>query len=331
MNDPLSERGPWLGRRLACVGAFQPPTLADAFVIETALRCSPTVQVLLFTAPGDPIDPLLRATWLQELAPRAGIVPVEVAAGAGPGPRGLVELNELLACSALVRPEAIVGPGLRDRALARALGLAYLPVDVDPLAIAPAGILARPLAHWDALPPAVRAHYLVRVVVMGPESTGKTTLTRDLARAYDTTWTSEYLRIHLDAKGGACEPADLPLVVAGHAATEHVAARVARRVLFCDTDPLMTAVYSRFYYGHVPPWLDEAAGARRAHLTLLLDCDVPWVADPQRDAPHARETILGLCREELERRQLPYVLIRGSWPERLAAARAAVDGSLREP
>ena len=123
---------------------------------------------------------------------------------------------------------------------------------------------------------------------MGPESTGKTTLARDLARHYGTVWLPEYLRIWLDAKGAVCEPEDLPKVVAGHQAAEAALARHANRVLFCDTDPLMTAVYSGFYYGHVPAWLDAAASARRADAYLLLDADVPWVPDPHRDMPHRR-------------------------------------------
>jgi nicotinamide riboside kinase len=311
------------------VGRYLPPTLADQVVVDAALQWSSSVQVLVLTSRHDPIDPLLRVAWLQDMAPSAGIVPVQ----AEPGPDGggeLVELRELLASSDLVRPEGLVGPGLRDRALAAALGLPYLPVDTAPWEVDRRDVLARPLAHWAALPGPVRAHYLVRVVVMGPESTGKTTLASDLSAHFATTWTSEYLRLYLDAKASACEPDDLPLVVAGHVAVEAAAARRATRVLFCDTDPLMTAVYSRFYYGHLPEWLDEAASARRADHYLLLDCDVPWVADPQRDAPHARQEILALCRDELERRHLPFTLVSGAWDRRLASARQIVDGLLRE-
>ena len=176
----------------------------------------------------------------------------------------------------------------------------------------------------------MRADLYKRVVVMGPESTGKTTLAADLARRYDTVWVGEYLRLWLDAKGAACEPGDLPAVVAGQQACEEALARRANRVLFCDTDPLMTAVYSRFYYGTLPAWLDEAASARRADAYLLLDCDVPWVPDPQRDMPHRRHEIRDLCQEELERRGLPWQLIRGSWTERFSAACRVVDELLPE-
>lgn len=328
---PRDLLAPWQGRRLACAGGFLPPTVVDEIVLDAARAWSPNVQVLMLASSDDAIEPLRRVAWLQELAPQAGIVPVDVASPAGGGLHGLAELRELVTASSGVRPEALVGPGLRDRALASALGLAYLPVDVGPWdGLVAAEVLRRPLTNWDALPAAVRPHFLKRVVVLGPESTGKTTLAGDLAQAFGTSWVGEYLRVYLDAKGGVCEPDDLPRVVAGHWVMEATLARRARRVLVCDTDPLMTAVYSRFYYGTLPAWLDDAASVRRADHYLLLDCDVPWVADPHRDAPHARDVILGLCREELERRGLPFTLVRGGWDQRLAAARALVGSLLRE-
>lgn len=328
---PRDVLAPWQGRRLAYAGEFLPPTVVDETVLDAARAWSPHVQVLLLASADDALEPLRRVAWLQELAPQAGIVPVDVAPTGDGARRGLAELRELVTSSSVARPEALVGPGLRDRAFAAALGLAYLPVDVGHWdGLDATEVLKRPLAHWDALPAAVRAHFVKRVVVLGPESTGKTTLAGDLAREFGTVWVGEYLRLYLDAKGGVCEPDDLPRVVAGHWAMEAALARRATRVLVCDTDPLMTAVYSRFYYGTLPAWLDDAASARRADHYLLLDCDVPWVADPYRDAPHARDVLLGLCREELERRGLPFSSIRGNWGQRFAAARAIVGSVLRE-
>lgn len=309
------------------VGEFQPPTALDEVTLAVARAMSPCVQVLLVTRPGDPVAPLRRMAWLQDLAPWAGIVPLEVDDALNTLD-AVADLRDLLATSTLLRPDAVIGPGRRDIAIARALALPYLPVDAGMTVPDSSALLADPLSHWEVLPAPARAHFVRRVVLLGPESSGKTTLARELADEYGTAWVPEFLRAYLDAKGTAPEPADLPRVVEGHVAHEAVLARRANRVLFCDTDPLMTAVYSRFYYGEVPQWLEDAAGARRADHYLLLNSDVEWVPDPQRDAPHAREVIVELCLDELEKRDLPFTVVSGDWEKRRARARAVVDALL---
>ncbi|MBL8143852.1 MAG: ATP-binding protein [Acidobacteria bacterium] len=169
------------------------------------------------------------------------------------------------------------------------------------------------------------------VVVFGPESTGKTTLAGDLAAHYATTWAPEYLREYLERKGGACTPDDLPHVVAGQRASVARAAAQACRVVISDTDPLMTLVYSRWYYGEVPAWLADEVNASPPDLYLLLDVDVPWVPDAQRDEPGHRQELLDACVTALEERHRRYVWIRGTWDERRRAAIAAIDALLAGP
>jgi nicotinamide riboside kinase len=113
-------------------------------------------------------------------------------------------------------------------------------------------------------------------------------------------------------------------------AREHVAmaddgALLATRVLVLDTDLLSTVIYSRHYYGVVPPEVEALEGARRADLYLLCDVDVPWVGDGIRDRPTNREAMLALFREALEMRQLRCVPVSGDWPDRWETARSAVE------
>jgi NadR type nicotinamide-nucleotide adenylyltransferase len=216
--------------------------------------------------------------------------------------------------------------------LARRLGARHVPVDRSRELVPVSGtaIRERPLAHWRYLPPPVRPYFVKRVVLFGPESTGKTTLARELARHYDTQWVSEYARGYLDHKGARFEADDFPLFVRGQHAAEDALARQANRVLFCDTDGLTTVIFHRLFYGSAPEQLVAAADARRYDLYLVLDVDVPWVADPQRDGPGDREALRDLYLGELAARGRPHVLLRGSWPDRFQAACAAVDALLQQ-
>lgn len=316
------------GARLVTVGRFLSPTRADDVLLSFATHGPWNLTILVLTAPHDPITFEARRDWLQARAPRAAVRSVAIAAPAGI-PRAAADATwgadganwspgaDEAVLHAAVGADAVIGLWPGESSLARRIGCPFIPVEV-PWGTSTSALVRGAWATHHAVPGPIPD--VARVVVMGPESTGKTTLVRDLARHYRTLGLGEYLRAWLDAKGAACEPADLPCVVAGHQASEAAVAPYARRVLFCDTDPLMTAVYSRFYYGTLPQWLDRAASARRGGLYVLLDCDVPWVPDPQRDMPHRRDEILDLCREELETRHLSWVLVRGSWEERFSAA-----------
>ncbi len=102
-------------------------------------------------------------------------------------------------------------------------------------------------------------------------------------------------------------------------------ARRANRILFCDTSLLLTMIWSEVLFGACPTWIQQAA-RRRYDLTLLLDVDVPWIDDDQRYFPdqHQREAFFRRCRSELDQLGHPYVIIRGDYAERTAAAIDAV-------
>nr|MDQ6926710.1 ATP-binding protein [Candidatus Eremiobacteraeota bacterium] len=165
-------------------------------------------------------------------------------------------------------------------------------------------------------------------VIIGSESTGKTTLARDLAARFETVWVPEFARAYLDAKlaekNETLDVSDIEPIARGQVGAEDAGARAANRVLFLDTNLISTALYAQHYYRTCPDWIDRAAGERRADLYLLTDIDVPWVADSQRDHPHMRDHMHALFTSSLERRALPYVRIGGSFEERF---RRAVDAT----
>ena len=105
---------------------------------------------------------------------------------------------------------------------------------------------------------------LVKVVLFGPESTGKTTLSRHLAHHYNTVWTPEFAREYLQKKWNqerkTCEVEDLLPIAIGQMKLENRLAKKADKVLICDTDLLETKVYSEeFYGGFVDPRLDKSS------------------------------------------------------------------------
>jgi len=210
--------------------------------------------------------------------------------------------------------------------LAAEVGAKFIPVDVGRALVPISGtaIRTQPLQHWKYIPDCVRPYFVKRVCIFGPESTGKSTLARDLAARFDTVYVSEFARGLLDLTGGRCDASDIPLIARGQAAAEDSLVRRANRVIFCDTDILLTTVWSETLFGDCPTSVREMALQRNYDLYLLLDVDVPWVDDAQRFLPHHRQEFFNRCREVLDQNGRRYVVIRGSWAERLETSIAAV-------
>lgn len=168
----------------------------------------------------------------------------------------------------------------------------------------------------------------VVVVLTGSESTGKSVLARELAEHYSATSCSEYVRQYLDTRGGTLDATDVEPIALGQIALEDVHAPAAGALVIQDADLVSTVVYARHYYGSCPQWIVDAAVSRRADLYLLMNIDIPWVADPQRDRGHMREAMHALFAATLREIGAKYVQIGGNWNQRKRLAIEAIDLTL---
>lgn len=170
----------------------------------------------------------------------------------------------------------------------------------------------------------------LKIVLFGPESTGKTTLSRQLARHYNSVWVPEYAREYLQNKWNkerkTCETRDLLPIAIGQMRLENELAKKTDTVLFCDTDLMETKVYSEAYYcGTCDPILQKFALKNTYDLYFLTYIDVPWEADDLRDKPNEREKMFQAFERALIDNNRPYVLLKGNKKERLTSAIKHVD------
>ena len=171
---------------------------------------------------------------------------------------------------------------------------------------------------------------IIKVVLFGPESTGKTTLSKQLARYYNTVWAPEYAREYLQKKWNnerkTCEADDLIPIAIGQMELENRLATKADKVLICDTDLLETKVYSEEYYGgFVDPILDKASIENAYDLYLLTYIDTPWEEDDLRDRPELRREMFAAFENALKKHHRPYILLQGNKETRLKTAVKAID------
>lgn len=172
---------------------------------------------------------------------------------------------------------------------------------------------------------AQRPSSCLKIVIFGPESTGKTTLSEDLSNHFGAPMVREFMREYLqekwDSEKTICEPEDILPIARGQMASENELAQKADELLICDTDLLELKVYSEAYYdGYCDPELLKHALNNHYDLYFLTYIDVPWIPDDLRDKPHDREGMFQRFRNTLDQHQKPYFILKGDRKERFRNA-----------
>ena len=168
------------------------------------------------------------------------------------------------------------------------------------------------------------------ICILGAESTGKTTLAQTLARHFDCPWVPECLRLFCQEQGRTPRRDEQAQLMAQQCQAELLARARAEQqgapFVFCDTAPLLTAIYSNYIFSDTS-LLPQGRSLHASYaLTLLLAPDIDWVADGlQRDGEHVRAPVHRLIEQELAALALPFVQIAGVGDKRLVDALRAVE------
>lgn len=263
------------------LGKFMPLHAGHVHMLRVAEQMSERLTIMVCSQPTDPIDGMLRATWVRDLFPNAEIVHL-----AEPIPQEPSEHPDFwniwrTTIKQLVQMpiDGVFASETYGWRLACELDARFIPVDRNRSMVSVSGTAIRenPYQHWQYLPEPVKAFYSKRVAIVGPESVGKSTLAKRLAEHFDTLWVEEYARQLFDelVEAGKRAPgefreSDLTLVAQGQQAIEESLAARAHKVLFTDTDVLTTMTWSDYLYDRHALWFEEVAQSNQYDLTLLL-------------------------------------------------------------
>lgn len=180
---------------------------------------------------------------------------------------------------------------------------------------------------------------LKKIVVIGPESTGKSTLCEELAQRYETTWCPEFAREYLLTNGKNYDYEDLLTIAKGQLALEQeytdtlenqsitMLENGGHLPLFIDTDMYVMKVWSEFVFGNCHRFILDEIVKREYDLYLLCNVDLPWVADELREYPDidSRKKLYRIYKDLMINQAVPWIDISGPSEERLQKAIAAVD------
>ncbi|MGK5065225.1 AAA family ATPase [Janthinobacterium sp. LB3P112] len=332
-----------LYKRGLVVGKFCPLHQGHELLIKRAQDACEELLVVSYTKPEFPgYEPARRERWLRALFPQAQIVVLDDArlatlCGARGMPARALPHNDAdgdehrhfmgwLCWTVLALPVDAVftsedyGPGFA-RVLERHFAsgpVAHVSVDQARTVVPVSGTLARqdPHAHSAFLSPIVRADFVMRVCVLGGESSGKTTLTQALARRFETAWVAEYGRELWESQDGVLAYDDLLKIGREQLRREAQALLAARRWLFCDTSPMTTYFYCLEMFGRAEQELAQLA-EHRYDLVLLCTPDFPFIQDGTRRDEDFRARQHAWYQTELARRGIAFFNVSGAVDERL--------------
>lgn len=290
------------------------------YLIDFAKNYSDILDVIVCTLESEPIDWSLRYNWVKNLFPQVNVH--HYGEDIPQYPHEHEDFWDLWKNAIKSKvPQKIDYVFASEEywfKLAEILNAKYIPVNIarDLVQISWTNIRENPLKHWEFLPEEVRSYYLKKVCIFWPESTWKSTLAKNLAKHFKTNSVNEYARDLIDANNWNVEFEDIEIIAKWHIASEKALEKNANRVMFIDTDIIITKIWSNILFKKCPKWIEELSEKPRYSLYLLLDVDVPWVPDVQRYLPNKREWFFDICKQELDKIWANYVVISWNWDER---------------
>ncbi len=319
------------------VGKFYPPHRGHKHLIDFARKQVDHLVVVVAHHASQKIPGELRLAWMQEIHPDCDVrlVPDDLENESQPWADFTLRF--------LGRPPDVVftseeyGPKY-----ASLMGSRHVMVDLDraTVPISATRIRSDPLAHLEQLEACVRAWFVRRVVLIGAESTGKTTMAKQLADHYQTTWVPEYGREHWERKvAGLSMTGPLPgwtrdefiHIAQEQQHREDMAARIANRVLICDTNSFATGTWYERYYQRRNERIDQIGLKAKSDLYLISALDVPFVQDGFRDGESIRAWMDDRFTQQLEAAARPWKRISGPYSLRLCMAISAVNELMKQP
>lgn len=304
------------------VGKFYPPHRGHKFLIEYGRSQVERLVILLCDDPGQEIPAELRARWLHEIHPDCETIvtpddlPEEPSAWAN---RTVEEIG--------YAPDFVFSSEDYGLAYAAAMGARHVMVDRNRVhvPISATAIRSNPRVFREYLEPCVRGHFVPRVVIVGAESTGKTTLAEKLSHHFGCHWVPEYGREFSEIKmpsGEEWTTADFLHIAEEQQRREDLAARESDSLLICDTNAWATGTWHERYMGGRAALVDAIGNLDRSDLYLVPDTHVRFVQDGLRDGEHIREWMHEKFVSLLYAQGANFQVLAGNYEERFDQAKS---------
>lgn len=323
------------------LGKFYPPHNGHLYLIDSALKQCEKVTVFVCTLPTETIEGTLRHACLWKIYnedSRVNVIHIDTVLPQTPEEHGDTDDFYKLWCDT-VNPFFENGDVLFTSEdygdeFASYLNVEHVLVDLPRLTHSVSGtsIRTNPMDNWEHIPDVVKPYFKKKVVIMGTESTGKSTLTKKLSEHFKGDIVQEFGREYTDENPAKeMEVEDFEKIAITHKQLIDSQVNSGKSPLvFIDTEALTTYVFGQMYLGFdfESTEIIDIILEQKFDLVLLCDIDVPWIDDGTRDFPDKREEHLHLLKSVLRMFDIPFKMIRGNYDERFRLAKKYVKDIL---
>lgn len=325
------------------LGKFMPPHNGHLHLINTAAEQCDKVFIMVCSLKNEPINGILRFNWLKHIYEDQKNIEIVHCTDENPQKPEECESLDTFYTDYWVPSvwervkdlDVIFTSEEYGDEFASYLGIKHILVDInrDTYPVSGTKVRNNPEKHWKFIPDEVKPYFTKRIAVMGPESTGKSTLVLQLAYEFGTNYIPEYGREYVEkyVQGTDLQVDDFFKIAETHndiLLEKHLVVR--RPLLIADTEAITTKLFGKMYIeGYNDPRVDDIIADQWFDLYLLMDIDIPWVDDGTRDFPNDRQRHFNMIKDELDRLGRKYVIIKGNYNERFEQAKEICNSLIK--
>lgn len=323
-------------KRSLVIGKFYPFHRGHQLLIKTALKMSDRLTVILCQTPRYKIPPEIRAAWITDTFPGLALKILHHDPALDSDSTAISKVWAELTVKFLgYSPDAVFTSENYGDPYASFMGAQHVLVDLarKKVPISATKIRSDLVRYWDFLPPATQSYYRQKVVVLGAESTGTTTLAKDLATHYQTVWVPEYGRLYYEgqmtsSRSNIWRTDEFVHIAQAQNSLESALLLKSNRLLICDTDAFATTLWHERYLSRSSSKVDLVVKKEKPLLYILTDVDTPFVQDGTRDGEHLRSWMHQRFLDKLKQKKLNYIVASGTKKQRLALSIKKIDQAL---